>query len=63
MDGDPHRQEATKGIRWMPGCLLPRKDVVHCEKFRSGVCSRDEPEMSEWGNPPEGMFGRPALNP
>ena len=35
----------------MPGRQVPMKDVVHCEKLRSGVCSRKQPEMSEWGNP------------
>jgi hypothetical protein len=35
----------------MPWRQVPMKDVVHCEKLRSGVCSRKQPEMSEWGNP------------
>lgn len=39
----------------MPRRQAPTKDAVHCEKLRSGVCTRDEPEVSEWGNPPWGM--------
>jgi hypothetical protein len=27
------------------------KDGVHLESPRSGVCSRDEAWVSEWGNP------------
>ena len=30
---------------------MPKKDVIHCDKCRSGVCSRYEPTISEWGNP------------
>jgi hypothetical protein len=41
----------------MPWRLVPKKDVVHCEKRRSGVCSRKQPTMSEWGNP---VVGRPS---
>ena len=35
----------------MPGRPVPMKDVVHCDKRRSAVCRRDQPAMSEWGNP------------
>jgi hypothetical protein len=35
----------------MPGRQVPKKDVVHCEKPWSGVYSREQPGMSEWGNP------------
>jgi hypothetical protein len=35
----------------MPRRLVPTKDVVHDETLRSGVCSRKQPEVSEWGNP------------
>jgi vacuolar-type H+-ATPase subunit H len=31
--------QATKGIRWMPWCWEPTKDVVSCEKPR-GAASR-----------------------
>jgi hypothetical protein len=34
------RDKATKGLRGMPGQSMPMKDVVHCEKFWQGVCSR-----------------------
>jgi hypothetical protein len=46
--------EVNVGARWMPWRLVPMKDVVHDEMLRSGVCSRKQPEMSEWGNPPQG---------
>src|SRR5262245_25005002 len=35
----------------MPGRPVPKKDVVHCDKRRSAVCRRDQPTISEWGNP------------
>jgi len=35
----------------MPGQSVPKKDVVHCEKRRRGVCTREQPTVSEWGNP------------
>ena len=46
----------------MPGRHLPMKDVVHYEKLWSGVCSRDEPEISEWGNPADGMVSDAGVN-
>lgn len=46
-----HVTAASKGIRGMPGRQAPMKDAVHCEKPRSAVCRRDEPRVSEWGNP------------
>ena len=45
------KNTASKGIQGMPRRLVPMKDVVHDETLRSGVCSRKQPEMSEWGNP------------
>ena len=42
---------SKQGTRGMPGRPVPKKDVVHCEKRRSAVCRRDQPTMSEWGNP------------
>ena len=45
------RDTARKGMQGMPRRLVPKKDVVHSEMLRSGVCSRKQPEMSEWGNP------------
>jgi hypothetical protein len=27
------------------------KDVIRCDKCRSGACNRYEPIISEWGNP------------
>ena len=35
-----HMNRQKKGIRWMPWRQVPKKDVVHCEKLRRGVCSR-----------------------
>ncbi len=49
--------EESKGTRGMPWRLVPKKDVVHCEKLWSGVCTREQPEMSEWGNPIRVMPG------
>jgi hypothetical protein len=46
----------------MPRRVVPMKDAVHCEKLRSGVCNRDEPEMSEWGNPHRGMPVHGGMN-
>ncbi len=46
----------------MPWRQVPMKDVVHYEKLRAGVCSRYEPEMSEWGNPRGGMLTHPLMN-
>jgi hypothetical protein len=45
------KNTASKGIQGMPRRLVPMKDVVHDETLRSGVCSRKQPGMSEWGNP------------
>ena len=39
----------------MPWRVVPKKDVVHDETLRRGVCTRDKPEVSEWGNPLWGM--------
>ena len=46
-----HEEKATKGVQGMPWRQVPKKGVVHCDKLRSGVCSREQPEISEWGNP------------
>ena len=46
-----HEEKATKGVQGMPWRQVPMKGVVHCDKLRSGVCSREQPEISEWGNP------------
>ena len=35
----------------MPWVEKPKKDVIGCEKPRSGASNRDQPRMSEWGNP------------
>ena len=45
------RGEATKGLRWMPWCQVPKKDVGHCDKSREAVYRRYYPGISEWGNP------------
>jgi hypothetical protein len=29
--------QATKGIRWMPWCQEPMKDVVGCDKLRGAA--------------------------
>lgn len=34
----------------MPWVEKPKKDVIGCEKPRSGASNRDQPGMSEWGN-------------
>ena len=44
----------------MPWRQVPMKDVVHYEKLWSGVCSREQPEVSEWGNPAGVMTRHPA---
>lgn len=45
------RGQAQVGTQGMPGRSVPRKDVVHDATLRSGVCSRQQPKVSEWGNP------------
>jgi len=35
----------------MPWRQVPKKDVVHCDKHWSVVCRREQPVISEWGNP------------
>ena len=56
------KNTANKGIQGMPRRLVPTKDVVHDETLRRGVCTRDKPEVSEWGNPLWGMPEHGVMN-
>jgi hypothetical protein len=40
MSSPHHEKEATKGLRRMPWCQMPKKDVGHCEKPRGAVNRR-----------------------
>ena len=42
-----------KGVWWMPWQQEAMKDVILCDKPRSAENRRDEPRISEWGNPPD----------
>ena len=46
-----HGDKGSKGARGMPWRQVPKKDVVHCDKHWSVVCRREQPVISEWGNP------------
>jgi hypothetical protein len=52
----PYHVGSYKGLRWMPWCQVPKKDVGHCEKLRVAVnrrLSRRYPNgETRWSEPP-----------
>ena len=58
----PGRIKREKGVRGMPWQQEAMKDVIPCDKPWPAGNGRDEPRISEWGNPPD-LSGIFRLNP
>ena len=43
-------KKVVKGVWGMPWLSEAKKDVISCDKLR-GLALRNDPQISEWGNP------------